>query len=613
MQENTVIPQSEEQPAVIIQPENNTVSNAVPEKKEEPSSPNSANKMKRAEFLGNGPLVKTIWSLTYPDFIAKLVAALYNLVDSMFIGQYAGSTVEEKKLALAGVSLVSPVEQCLLVGFSLIFAQGGGPLYGRYLGKHDEKTSRRIIGNTFCMDVLLGIVMAIILPLICDPLLNLLGASEAAGTLSPARKYILPLMYGDILYNFCYATNNLMRGEGAAMFSCSLMIISAATNIICDFFLLTIFNVGVSGAAYSTLIAYTCAVSFGLWYFISKRSAVSVRCSDLIPDWKLVCNMMNVGLSGMVIGLANGILSIACNQYILHFSPYAVDSAETTAAIAASGSLVRMQFFMFIPVNSIAHGVVALIAYCRGAALYKRFMSALKVCFIGQFIVSLVVGVLCFTFAENLAGLFNNDADFITIFSKGLRYMSVGVWLCPFSCTLFPGLQAIGQGFSSAFVLLNRSCLSIIIVQFIMCYFRKDYWGVFMAYPIAEALSAVVACCFFFYWRKDMEGVNLPVVDSPVFSTPSSTNTNKLTPHLAAGCRPPCPARSPSLPSEAYCPAFPACLAYLAFPAYPACPAYSVQVACPAWAARHHPPAVQQRLPAPACRTSRGCSSSDSP
>ena len=87
MQENTVIPQSEEQPAVIIQPENNTVSNAVPEKKEEPSSPNSANKMKRAEFLGNGPLVKTIWSLTYPDFIAKLLAALYNLVESMFIGQ----------------------------------------------------------------------------------------------------------------------------------------------------------------------------------------------------------------------------------------------------------------------------------------------------------------------------------------------------------------------------------------------------------------------------------------------------------------------------------------------------------------------------------------------
>lgn len=560
MEESTVIPQPEQQPTVVIVPENKQESNAAPEKKEEPSSPGSADRMKRAEFLGNGPLVKTIWSLTYPDFIAKLVAALYNLVDSMFIGQYAGSTVEEKKLALAGVSLASPVEQCLLVGCSLIFAQGGGPLYGRYLGKHDEKTSRRIIGNTFSMDVLLGIVMAIVLPLICDPLLVLLGASDAAGTLSPCRKYILPLMYADILYNFCYATNNLMRGEGAAMFSCTLMIISAVMNIISDFILLKILGIGVSGAAYSTIIAYTCAVSFGLWFFISKRSAVSVRCSDLIPDWKLVCNMMNVGLSGMVIGLANGILSIACNQFILHFSPYPAESAETTAAIAASGSLVRMQFFMFIPVNSIAHGVVALIAYCRGAALYKRFMSALKVCFIGQFVVSLVVGVLCFIFAEQLAGLFNDDPDFIAIFSKGLRYMSVGVWLCPCACSLYPGLQAIGQGFSSAFVLLNRSCLSIIIVQFVMCYYRKDYWGVFMAYPIAEALSAVVACCFFFYWKKDMEGVNLPVVDnSPVSSTPSATNSSKLTPHPAAGPRPPFPALSPLPPCEAHHPASEAC------------------------------------------------------
>ena len=138
--------------------------------------------------------------------------------------------------------------------------------------------------------------------------------------------------------------------------------------------------------------------------------------------------------------------------------------------------------------------------------------------------------------------------------------MSVGVWLCPCACSLYPGLQAIGQGFSSAFVLLNRSCLSIIIVQFVMCYYRKDYWGVFMAYPIAEALSAVVACCFFFYWKKDMEGVNLPVVDnSPVSSTPSATNSSKLTPHPAAGPRPPFPALSPLPPCEAHHPASEAC------------------------------------------------------
>ena len=512
MDDTKVIPQADPEPSVAVEMQQQQDNTADETKKDTPSSPKSAERMKRAEFLGNGPLVKTIWSLTYPDFIAKLVGALYNLVDSMFIGQYAGSTVEEKKLSLAGVSLAAPVEQCLLVGLSLIFAQGGGPLYGRYLGKHDEKTSRRIIGNTFAMDVLLGIVMAAVLPLICEPLLILLGASDAAGTLSPAKKYILPLMYGDILYNFCYATNNLMRGEGAALFSCTLMIISAVTNITVDFILLKLLGVGVSGAAYATLIAYTCAVSFGLWFFISKRSAVSVKCSDLVPDWKLVCEMMNVGLSGMVIGLANGVLAIASNQYIIHFTPYPRDSAETTAAIAASGSLVRMQFFMFIPVNSIAHGVVALIAYCRGAALYKRFMKALKVCFIGQFVVSLVVGILCFIFAEQLARLFNSDPDFIAIFAKGLRYMSVAVWLCPCSCTLFPGLQAIGQGVASAFVLMNRSCLSIILVQFVMCTVRKDFWGVFRAYPIAEALSAVVAIIFFFIWKKDMEGTNLPVV-----------------------------------------------------------------------------------------------------
>ena len=92
------------------------------EKPKEQLSPRTIQRMKKAEFLGNGPLLSTIWKMTYPDFIAKMFSALYNIIDSMFIGQYAGTTTEEKKNALAGVSLASPIEMCVIVGLSLIFA-----------------------------------------------------------------------------------------------------------------------------------------------------------------------------------------------------------------------------------------------------------------------------------------------------------------------------------------------------------------------------------------------------------------------------------------------------------------------------------------------------------
>ena len=492
--------------------ESNTPEKTTSEEKEQSDEAIAAEKrMKKAEFLGKGPLVKTMWSLTYPDLVAQMVGAVYNLADSIFVGQFSGSSVEEGKRALAGLSISAPIEQCLLVGMSLIFAQGGGPLYGRFLGKKDEKTASRIIGNTLVMDVLLGIVMAVVLPLLCDPLLVLLGASEEAGTLTPARTYIMPLIYGDVLYNFCFATNNLMRGEGAALFSCTLMIISSLTNVVMDFFLLKVFSVGISGAAYATLIAYTLAVSFGLWFFFSKRGAVSVKLSDFKLDWKLVGNIVNVGLPGMVIGLANGLLAVVCNQLILHFTKFPRESAETTAAIAASGSLVRMQFFLFIPVKSIANGAVALLSFCRGAGLNKRFMNGLKVCLVGQFAVCLVLAVLCFVFAEQLAALFNSDPLFVSIFSRGLRYMASTLWLCPISCTLYPGLQVIGRGFASAFVLLTRSLLSIVIVQFVMCSMKQDYWGVFLAYPFAEVLAALIAGIVFLFTKKDLMGEKLPI------------------------------------------------------------------------------------------------------
>ena len=496
-------------PTEILSVEVSGESNSIDNKeKKDPNelTPRTIEKMKKADFLGNGPLVSTIWKMTYPDFIAKIVSALYTLVDSICIGQFAGDTVEERKTALAGQSFASPVEMCIIVGFSLIFAQGGGPLYGRYLGKQDEKTARRVVGNTFSMDILLGIVMAIVLPLIADWLLILLGASEGAGTLEPARRYILPLMYADILYNFSYGTNNLMRGEGAAIYSCTLMIISAVINMIFDFIFLKFLGVGIQGAAFATIIAYICSSSFGLWFFISKRSAVSICWRDLIPNWKLVLQIMNTGLSGMVIGLSNGIMTIVMNQLVLHYTPYSQDDPHTVAAIAASGSLSRMQYLLFIPINSIAHGCGALLAYCRGAKLNERFVKALRVCFIGQLIVCIVLSACCLIFSENLATLFNSDEEFVSIFSRGLRYMAALLWLSPFSCTLYPCLQVIGRGFGAAVVLFGRSCLFTCIAQFIMCWIRDDYWGTFMAYPYADVTAALFATIYYFCVRKEIHG-----------------------------------------------------------------------------------------------------------
>lgn len=487
-------------------PDDSNVAISEEKKEHEELTPRTVEKMKKSEFLGNGPLVATIWKMTYPDLIAKIVSSLYTLVDSICIGQFAGATVEETKTSLAGQSFASPIEMCILVGFSLIFAQGGGPLYGRYLGRRDEKTARRVVGNTFCMDIILGLVMAIVLPLLSEWLLTLLGASDAAGTLEPAKKYILPLMYADILYNFSYGTNNLMRGEGAAIYSCSLMLISAIVNMILDFIFLKFLGLGIQGAAYATIVAYICSSSFGLWFFLSKRSAVVIHLKDMIPNWKLVLEIMDTGLSGMVIGLSNGIMTIVSNQLVLHYTPYPRDDPLTVAAIAASGSLARMQYFLFIPINSIAHGCVALLAYCRGAKLNKRFVNALRVCFVGQLIVCAVLEIGCIVFSEKLATLFNSDEEFIKIFSKGLRFMAALLVLSPFSCTLYPGLQAIGRGFGAAVVLFGRSCLFTICAQFVMCWIRKDYWGTFMAYPFADVIAALFATIYYLCVRKEING-----------------------------------------------------------------------------------------------------------
>ena len=270
---------------------------------------------------------------------------------------------------------------------------------------------------------------------------------------------------------------------------------------------------GTRGAAVATCIAYTFSSSFGLWYFLSDRGAVSLHWKDMKPDFRLIGSIMNTGLSGMVIGLANGILTIISNQLVIRYSPDPT-SPEATAAIAAVGNVARMQHFCFIPINSIAHGVIALLAFCRGSGLYKRFVSAMKYCFVGQMIVCLILTIGCEFFAPQLAMLFNSDPEFIRIFTIGLRFMGSTLILSPFTCTLYPALQSINRGFGSALVLMCHSCLFIIIAQFIICHIRQDYWGVFYAHPFANVMSALFSITYFFFVKKDIYGQELPIQKS---------------------------------------------------------------------------------------------------
>lgn len=463
-------------------------------------TPAELEKAKRTDFLGHGPLGATIWKLTWPDFIGKVINALYTIVDAAFIGRLAGDR------ELAAASFAMPLDQFFHLTLGLLVGVGCGTVYGKYLGSKDTKNAKSVVGNMFFLTIAIGVLYPLIVIWFVDPLLRLTGASEATGTLSLARDYFVPLVYACILQISATGLSNVIRAEGSAMFSASLMAVGAVTNTCLDPIFIRVFGWGVQGAAISTVCSFVASTALGIYYFASGKSAIHLELRDLAPNWTIIKEVLNVGMSGAVSAMSQSLVVILLNNMILQFIQYPVDSYHATQTIAVAGALGKINFFCLMPQLALAHGVLPILAYSRGSKNYGRFTSCMKVQFYSEVVLGVVLTLIGAFGGTFVSGLFSTTPYFHVLFTEGMRLITAGTVFTSVSMMLFPALQTSGKGWQASVVLFMRQLAFIYVCALLFCNLLGDWWGVFYAYASGEVLSAVLSGCMYLYYKKDFAG-----------------------------------------------------------------------------------------------------------
>ena len=447
----------------------------------------------RNEMLGNKSIGKLLIQLSIPATIGMIVQALYNLVDTIFVGQGVGV------MGIAGVSVAFPI-QMIIMSFAQMFGIGGASIISRSLGAKDLKKAEKTMGNVFSLVIILSAVITILGSIFMKPLLIAFGATTEI--LPHAMEYTGVILMGTIFFSFAMASNNIIRSEGNAKIAMNTMLISAGMNIILDpIFIFDVIpiinlpglNMGTRGAALATVIAQVTTVIYLVFYFLQGKSIVKFRIKHLKLEIKLAIEIMTIGIASFTRSIAGSLLAIIINNSLAIYSG--------SLAIAVYGVIHKVIMFTLMPMLGIVQGLQPIIGYNFGANQPDRVKEALKVGIKIATAISTIGFVFVMFFTDTMISIFNNDPELIKMGTHALRIITLTLPVVGFQVVGSGYFQAIGKAAPALILSMSRQLLILIpLILILPKFFGLE--GVWAAFPLADLLAVLLT---FFVLMKDIK------------------------------------------------------------------------------------------------------------
>ena len=302
--------------------------------------------------LGKDPVGRLLFTLAAPAITSQVVNALYNVVDRMYIGHIPG----EGAAALTGLGVCFPLIM-LISAFANLIGMGGAPRASIMMGHGDEKAAERILGNCFATLVALAVALTAFSFAFMRPMLMLFGASEA--TIGYAVDYMEIYAAGTIFVQLTLGMNVFITAQGFSKISMMTVVIGAAINIILDPIFIFIFDMGVRGAAWATVISQAVSAVWAVRFLCGGRTVLKLRRANMKISRAVLTPCVALGLAPFIMQSTESLLVLSFNSSLLK---YGGDLAVGAMTIASS----VMQFAM-LPVQGLTQGSQPIVSYNYGA------------------------------------------------------------------------------------------------------------------------------------------------------------------------------------------------------------------------------------------------------
>lgn len=433
--------------------------------------------------LGTAPVGRLLTSLAIPCITAQVVNLLYNIVDRIYIGHIPeiGST------ALTGVGVTFPIIT-IISAFSALVGNGGAPRASIRMGQKDNDGAEQILGNCLALSIVLSILLIIVFELFGQPLLMLFGASE--NTIGYGWDYMSIYVLGTFFVTVTMGLNNFISAQGFAKTSMITVIIGAVINIILDPIFIFVFNMGVAGAAWATILSQAISCLWVLKFLTSQRSILQIRKKYIRMRKDILLPVVALGVSPFIMQSTESLLNICFNMSL---QKYGGDLAVGAMTILSS----IMQFFT-LPIMGLAQGAQPIISYNYGACNKDRVKKAFRLLFTCAVIFSTAFWLLNMAAPKLLVSLFASTQELRDYSAWALRIYLATAFMMGVQNSCQQTFVALGEAKISLFLALLRKVILLIPLIFILPLFLADHvFAVFLAEPIADFLAAATTfTCF---------------------------------------------------------------------------------------------------------------------
>jgi len=440
--------------------------------------------------LGEEKISKLLVNLSLPATIGMMVTALYNLVDTIFVGRGVGA------IAIGGLTIAFPI-QMVIMAFAQMIGIGAASAISRSLGAKDIEKADYVAGNSFLCVIVLSSTIAAIGLIFTEPMLRLFGSTE---TILPyATDYITIILWGSIFFSFAMSSNNLIRAEGNAKVAMAAMLIGAILNMILDPIFIFIFKLGIKGAALATIISQFISFLYILKYLYSGKSSLKIKLHHLKPRMHIITEIFTVGFAAFARMVTGSIVAIIVNNSLRIFGG--------DIALIIIGILHRVIMFLFMPLFGVVQGMQPIVGFNYGAKKFDRVKEAIKLSLIITTTIVTFGWLIAELFPFAIIGVFTRDAEVI---EKGSTIMRIILSMIPVIGIQIVGaalFQSLGKAVPSLILSLLRQVLLFIpLVIILPRVLGLGLLGIWIAYPAADILSVILTTLFL---RSELKKMNL--------------------------------------------------------------------------------------------------------
>lgn len=441
--------------------------------------------MDNPRMLGEKSVGRLLWDFSLPAITGMLVNALYNVVDSIFVGHGVGP------IGLAAVTIAFPI-MIILMGFGMLVGVGATTLISIRIGQQQKKEAEKILGNAFVIGLLLSVSLSGVFLLFLDPILVQLGAEP--DVLPYAHDFTCIILFGSTFMFTGFGLNNIIRAEGSPKTAMMTMIISAVLNTILNPLFIFGLGLGIRGSALATVLSQLVSATWVLGHFLGPGSFLKFRRENFSIDKALVGNIFTMGASAFFMQVAASIVAGLLN--------FTLASYGGQMAIAAMGIINRVSLLMLMPLFGIGQGMAPIVGYNYGARNYGRVKETVKKAAFVATAVSATGFILIEGLDTYIIRLFTSEPELIRLGAAGLRLYLLMLPIIGFQIIGSMFFQAIGKPVQSLLLSMSRQILILIPLLFILPRFI-GLDGVWLAGPAADLGStALTGVLLFFELRR---------------------------------------------------------------------------------------------------------------